>query len=83
MKTAKYFTTNTKDNTAFAIALAAAAMSLVALFANNANAHVETASSLQILDTIMVTAPRIHTVQLDTIVVTASRSNANLIVAAK
>ena len=83
MKANKYFTTNAKDNTAFAVALAAAAMSLVAIFANNANAHVETASSLQILDTIVVTAPRIHTVQLDTIVVTASRSNANLIVAAK
>jgi hypothetical protein len=85
MKTTKYFTTNAKDNTAFAIALAAAAMSLVALFTNNANAHVETASSVQILDTIVVTAPRIRTVHLDTIVVTASRNiNADsIIVAAK
>lgn len=88
MKTNKYFTTNAKDNTAFAVAIAAAAMSLVALFANNANAHVETASSVQTLKTIVVTATRIHTVQLETIVVTASRNTGNLnadniIVAAK
>jgi hypothetical protein len=77
-----------KDNTAFAVAIAAAAMSLVALFANNANADVETASSVQTLETIVVTAPRIHTVQLETIVVTAQRNTGNLnadniIVAAK
>jgi hypothetical protein len=88
MKTNKYFTTNAKDNTAFAVAIAAAAMSLVALFANNANADVETASSVQTLETIVVTAPRIHTVQLETIVVTAQRNTGNLnadniIVAAK
>jgi hypothetical protein len=85
MKTTKYFTTNTKDNMAFALALAAAAIGLVVLFANNANAHVATSANVQILDTIVVTAPRIHTVQLETIVVTASRNmNAdNIIVAAK
>jgi len=85
MKTTQYSTTNTKDNVAFAVALAAAAMSLVALFANNANAHVETATSVQTLDTIVVTAPRIHTVQFETIVVTASRYvNAdNIVVAGK
>jgi hypothetical protein len=85
MKTTKYLTANTKDNMAFALALAAAAIGLIALFANNANAHVASTTEVQTLDTIVVTAPRIHTVQLDTIVVTASRNmNAdNIIVAAK
>jgi hypothetical protein len=85
MKTTKYFTTNTKDNMTFALALAAAAIGLVALFANNANAHVTTSANVQTLDTIVVTAPRIHTVQFETIVVTASRyaANESIIVAAK
>jgi outer membrane receptor protein involved in Fe transport len=85
MKTTQYFTTNTKDNMAFALALAAAAIGLAALFTNNANAHVAATANIQTLDTIVVTAPRIHTVQLETIVVTASRNmNAdNIIVAAK
>jgi uncharacterized membrane protein YjfL (UPF0719 family) len=84
MKTTKYFTTNSKDNMTFALALAAAAIGLVVLFANSANAHVAS-TSVQTLDTIVVTAPRIHIVQLDTIVVTASRkmSNENIMVAAK
>jgi hypothetical protein len=88
MKTTKYFITNTKDNMAFALALAAAAIGLIVLFANNVNAHVATAVNVQTLDTIVVTAPRIHTVQLETIVVTASRNTSNMnadniIVAAK
>jgi hypothetical protein len=88
MKTTKYFSTNTKDNVAFALALAAAAIGLAALFANNANAYVATADSVQTLDTIVVTAPRIHTAHLETIVVTASRNTSNMnadniIVAAK
>jgi hypothetical protein len=87
MKTTKYFTTNTKDNATFALALGVAAIALVTLFANNVNANTNTnvATPVQTLDTIVVTAPRIHTVHLDTIVVTASRNmNAdNIIVAAK
>jgi hypothetical protein len=88
MKTTKYFNTNAKDNMAFALALAAAAIGLVTLFANNANAHVATTANVQTLDTIVVTAPRIRTVQLETIVVTASRNTSNMnadniIVAAK
>jgi hypothetical protein len=88
MKTTKYFITNTKDNMAFAFALAAAAIGLVAFFTNNANAHVATSANVQTLDTIVVTAPRIHTVQFETIVVTASRNTSNMnadniIVAAK
>jgi hypothetical protein len=85
MKTTKYFTTSTKDNMAFALALAAAAIGLVAMFTNSADARVVATAPLQILDTIVVTAPRIHTVQLETIVVTASRnlSADKIIVAAK
>ncbi len=89
MKTTKNFTTtNTKDNTTFALALGVAAIALVTLFANNVNANTHTAhvaTEVQMLDTIVVTAPRIHTVQLETIVVTASRNmnNDNIIVAAK
>ena len=85
MKTTKNFTTNSKDNTTFALVLAAAAIALVSLFTNNVNANTHVATEVQVLDMIVVTAPRIHTVQLDTIVVTASRNmNAdNLIVAAK
>jgi hypothetical protein len=85
MKTTKNFSTNTKDNMTFALALATAAIALVTLFANNVNAHVAPIAEVQTLDTIVVTAPRIHTVQLDTIVVTASRkmSNENIMVAAK
>lgn len=85
MKTTKNFNANTKDNTTFALVLAAAAIALVSLFANNVNADTRVAVEVQVLDTIVVTAPRIHTVHLDTIVVTASRNmNAdNVIVAAK
>ena len=85
MKTTKNFTTNSKDNTTFALVLAAAAIALVSLFTNNVNATTHVATEVQVLDTIVVTAPRIQTVQLDTIVVTDSRNmNAdNLIVAAK
>lgn len=85
MKTTKYFTANTKDNMAFSLALAAAAIGLVAMFTNNADARIVATAPVQILDTIVVTAPRIHTVQLDTIVVTASRnvSTDKIIVAAK
>jgi hypothetical protein len=85
MKTTKYFTTSTKDNMAFALALAAAAIGLVAMFTNSADARVVATAPVQIFDTIVVTAPRIHTVQLETIVVTASRnlSADKIIVAAK
>jgi hypothetical protein len=85
MKTTKYFTTSTKDNMAFALALAAAAIGLVAMFTNSADARVVATAPVQILDTIVVTAPRIHTLQLETIVVTASRnlSADKIIVAAK
>ncbi len=86
MKTTNYFTTNnSKDNTTFALALGAAAVALITLFANNVNASPKVATEVQMLDTIVVTAPRIHTLKLDTIVVTASRysNNENMIVAAK
>jgi len=85
MKTNTTFAINNKDNTTFALALGAAAVALVTLFANNVNANTKVASEVQMLDTIVVTAPRIHTVKLDTIVVTASRyiGHANMIIAAK
>lgn len=84
MKTTKYFTHNSKDNTTFALALGAAAIAFVTLFANNVKANTNAATEVQMLDTVVVTAPRIHTVTLDTIVVTASRySNDHMIVAAK
>lgn len=85
MKTNTNFTINTKDNTTFALALGAAAIALVTLFANNVSANTKVATAVQILDTIVVTAPRMHTVQLETIVVTASRdmSNDSIIIAAK
>lgn len=90
MKTTPFFNTTTKDNAAFALALGAAAIAMVTLFANNVSAtpkttHVAAIAEVQMLDTIVVTAPRIHTVQLETIVVTASRytSNDNIIVATK
>ncbi len=85
MKTTKYFTHNSKDNTTFALALGAAAIGLVTLFTNNVNANTKAEAQVQMLDTIVVTAPRIHTVKLDTIVVTASRYTSidSMIVAAK
>ncbi len=88
MKTTKFFANNTKDNTTFALALAATAIALVTLFTNNVNAKAPAATEVQTLDTIVVTAPRIHTVRLDTIVVTASRNtgnmnNDNIVLAAK
>ena len=83
MKTNPTFAINNKDNTTFALALGAAAVALVTLCANNVNANTKVATEVQILDTIVVTTPRIHTVKLDTIVVTASRySNDHMIVAA-
>ena len=85
MKTTKLFNNNTKDNATFAALLGAAAIALVTLFANNVNAHTHVATEVQMLDTIVVTAQRIHTVQLETIVVTASRNMNDdaIIVAAK
>ena len=85
MKTTKNFTTNSKDNATFALVLAAAAIALVSLFTNNVTATTHVATEVQVLETIVVTAPHIHTVHLDTIVVTASRNTSadNLIVAAK
>ena len=85
MKTTKLFNNNTKDNATFALALGAAAIAIVTLFANNVNANTKAATEVQLLDTIVVTAPRIHTVQLETIVVTASRNMSDdaIMVAAK
>jgi hypothetical protein len=75
MKTA--FTTNLKDNVAAATLMAATLITIIGGLTTSFNAHavkVVPQAEVQIMETILVTAPRLQqVVRMDTMVVTASR----------
>ncbi len=83
------FTTNLKDNVASAILLTATFVAIVGGIVTSNNAHADKAVQMetQIMETIVVTAPRIaQIVKMDAIIVTASRHAdpvANFLVATK
>jgi hypothetical protein len=76
----EYTKANLKDNVAAAAVLAATFIAIVGSMINSTDARANH-ETVQQMDTIVVTAPRIEVARMDTIVVTASRE-ANILLAA-
>ena len=73
MKT-EYSKTNLKDNIATGTVLAAILVATFGALGNSPDARADQAA-MQQMEAIVITAPRMETVKLDTIIVTASRSS--------
>lgn len=74
MKNVYAYISNTKDNVATALVLAAVAIATVAAFFNAAPAQANAPIEIVKMEPIVVTAQRDQIVKLDTIVVAASRA---------